>query len=646
MLQERIQPLGLQRMERYEGFWKQYMELVRCHVIPYQWDALNDRLEEAEASHCIKNFEIAAGRKIGKHGGCPWQDTDLYKWLEAVAYTLIWHQDKNLEKLADQSIDLIAAAQQSDGYLDTYYILNGLEKRFTNLMADHELYCLGHLIEAAVAYYQATGKSKLLEVAERFIGCVERNIGREERKKPGYPGHEVAEMALVKLYRLTGNKQYLQLAEYFIEQRGQEPLYFEEELKENGNDFFWKDSSFRFQYYQAGLPVRKQQRAEGHAVRACYLYSGMADLAGETADEELFAVCEKIWNNIVRRQMYIHGGIGASAYGESFTFDYDLPNDTIYAETCAAISLAFFAERMFELTGESKYMDVLERALYNGIISGMSMDGKRFFYVNPLEVWPEASEKDNSKKHVRPERQKWFGCACCPPNVARLLSSLGEYAYGQRHDTLYINLYMGGSIKTDFGGQEQLFEIETNYPWEGKIRLTALNDQNTKGTVAMRIPEWCQEFTLRKNGVLAGSVQDGYVCLTDEFKSGDALELDLQMPVRLVQADTKVRENIGKVALMRGPLLYCLEEVDNGSQLHCVYMDEDWKPELLEGEDILEGMKVVRTEGKRLVQKSEEDNHLYQEYREPEFNDQSLLFIPYFAWNNRSKGEMMVWIKK
>lgn len=646
MLEKKMRPISLDKIEIQDPFWREYMELVRNHVIPYQWEALNDRIEGAAPSHCIRNFRVASGREQGTFNGMVFQDSDLYKWLEAVAYSLMWHPDEKLEKTADDAIDLIAAAQQEDGYLDTYYIINGLDKRFTNLMNNHELYCMGHMVEAAVAYYKATGKRKFLDVAIRFVGCADANLGVGEGKKPGYPGHEVAEMALAALYEVTKDPKHLKLAKYFIDQRGQKPLYFEEEYKKYGNKFHWSESYFQMQYYQAGKPVRQQDKAEGHAVRAVYLYSGMAEVASKTEDEELFRACEKLWKNIVEKQMYITGAIGASHYGESFTFDYDLPNDTVYGETCAAIGLVFFARRMLEISRDGRYADVMERALYNGVISGMSLDGTRFFYVNPLEVVPESSEKDQGKCHVKSERQKWFGCACCPPNVARLLSSIGGYAFEQDGDTFYLNLFIGGELEAELGGKKNRFRIETSYPWNGDVKISVSNDEAVEFTCALRIPGWCRNYSLKINGEAAAcEVVKGYVSIRRRWNRGDEIQLSMEMPAELIAANPKVRADVGKVAVMRGPVVYCLEEADNGAQLQELYLadraqfTETYEPGLLK--DVV----ILTADGKRLCGDEWKDGALYKTYTGQRFRDQKLKFIPYYAWSNRKIGEMTVWVR-
>ena len=646
MLSKKMNPVSLKAVDIRDPFWKGYMELIRNRVIPYQWDALNDRIKGADPSHCMQNFRVAAGIEAGEFQGMVFQDSDVYKWLEAVAYSLMWHKDDRLEALADEAIGLIGSAQQEDGYLNTYYIINGLDKRFTNLMNNHELYCCGHMIEAAVAYYKATGKRKFLDTAVRFVDCVDKNLGLEDGKKPGYPGHEVIEMALVSLYGVTGDEKHLKLAKYFIDQRGQSPLYFEEECKKYGNRCDWLDSSFGYQYYQAGLPVREQKAAEGHAVRAVYLYSGMADVAGATEDEELMKACEALWSNIVERQMYITGAIGSASHGEAFTFDYDLPNDTVYAETCAAIGLIFFARRMLEITGDSRYGDVMERALFNGVISGMSLDGQRFFYVNPLEVVPESSEKDHNKIHVKPERQKWFGCACCPPNVARLLSSIGGYAYEQNEKELFMNLFIGGDIEAVLDGRKNHISVETSYPWRGEVKITIDNEQDTDFTYALRIPGWCRNYTLMVNGKEEEcSVEKGYARFTRTWKAGDVLLLRMDMPVELIGANPRVREDVGKAAVMRGPLVYCLEEADNGDQLHRLYIKENTKFTVTEEPGLLGGVVTIQGDGKRLSEDGWDDHMLYQPLSEPRFEDRELKFIPYYTWANRGKGEMSVWVR-
>ena len=510
-------PLSLRDVQIKDAFWKKEMELVRTEVIPYQWAALNDQVEGAAPSYCMHNFKAAGKqneerREQGKEFrepvytfrgfealpedpahpeddkfyGFVFQDSDFYKWIEAVGYSLTQHPDPELEKIADDAIQIVCAAQQDDGYLDTYYILNGKDKIFSNLKDNHELYCLGHLLEGAVAYYQATGKDQLLNTACRYADYVADYFGPEEGKCKGYPGHEIAEMALVRLYETTKNDKYLKLAKYFIDERGTRPYYFDqehpEEVKKNPD-------GLRYEYNQAHLPVREQDEAVGHAVRAVYLYSGMADIARLSDDDKLFEACNTLWNNIVDKKLYITGGIGGTHIGEAFSFNYDLPNDTAYAETCASIGLVFFARRMLEMYPDSRYADVMEQALYNTVLSGMALDGKSFFYVNPLEVLPEACHKDERKFHVKDIRQKWFGCACCPPNLARTLSSVSSYAFTENDDTLFVHLYIGSDVKKKVNGQEVAVHIDSAFPWDGKVTVS-VDGANVPLTLALRIPGW------------------------------------------------------------------------------------------------------------------------------------------------------------
>ena len=627
-----------------DAFWSNLRETARREGIPYQWLALTDRVPGAEPSYWMHNFRAAAGLEPGGHGGCVFQDSDGAKWLEAVAYSLHSHPDPELEAVADGAIEAIVAAQQPDGYLDTYYILTGMDKRWSNLKDNHELYCAGHMIEAAVAYYESTGKRALLDAMLRYVDLIDREIGPEEGKRHGYPGHPEIELALMRLYAVTGDEKHLRLAKYFVDERGQSPLYFERETRENGNEFYWQNSPFGYQYYQAGKPVREQTEAEGHAVRAMYLYSGMADVARATGDESLVRACETLWDSVVRRRMYVTGAIGSTEHGEAFTFDYDLPNDTIYGETCAAIGLVFFAKRMLALRPRGEYADVMERALYNGVISGMQLDGKRFFYVNPLEVNPVACEKDPHKRHVKPERQKWFGCACCPPNLIRLLMSLEDYVCAADGESLFVHLYVGGEYAARVGETGVRLRMETRYPWDGGVEIRVEPQRPAAFALALRLPGWCRGWTLRVNGEpCACEVRDGYAYVQREWRPGDRASLHLEMPAQFVRANPLVAEDAGKAALTRGPLVYCLEEIDNGANLHLLRaaggeIDARWEPDLLGG--------VVTLEADGLRESAEWAGPLYAACAAPETRPVRLRFIPYYAWANRGLGEMRVWIRE
>jgi len=634
-------PVAVADFRPDDTFFAPRMEVIRKQMLPYQWAALNDLLPDTEPSYCINNFRIAAGLKDGVRLGMVFQDSDLYKWLEAVSFALMSGRDEALEGWVDEAIDLMEKAQQPDGYLNTYYQLVEPGRRFTNLQENHELYCAGHLIEAAVAHKIATGSDRLLNIAIRFADLIDQTFGPEEGKLKGYPGHEVIEMALVKLYRLTGEARYLRLAKYFIDQRGQSPLYFEEEARKHNHPLKWMDSFMKYQYYQAGKPVREQMVAEGHAVRAMYLYSGMADVARETEDEELWNACVRLWDDVTTRQMYVTGAIGQSEVGESFTYDYDLPNDTIYAETCAQLGLCFFAQRMLMKDLDSRYADVMERVLYNGALSGMSLDGTRFFYVNPLEVVPKACEEDDLLRHVKYVRQKWFPCSCCPPNLARTLESIAGYAYSTGERSVNVHLYIGGELKVDLGGQEAALKVTTEYPWSGAVKVDVMSD----GDYALRLrkPGWCMKFCLKLNGApVTPAVEKGYIILPGPWREGDYVEVDFDMPVQLVRANPRVRQDIGKLAVTRGPLVYCLEQVDNGEELHRLAIrpgtefTASWEP------DLLGGIVSLSCEGLRLA---EDQDALYAPATSPlAARPCTLKWIPYYAWTNRAPGEMRVWV--
>ncbi|GIP54329.1 glycoside hydrolase family 127 protein [Paenibacillus vini] len=643
----------LNQVKIQDEFWDYYIKLVREVVVPYQWDALNDRVSGAEPSGAVRNFKIAAGLEQGDFYGMVFQDSDIAKWLEAVAYLLESQPDPALEEIADGLIDIIEQAQHEDGYLNTYFTLKEPGQRWTNLAECHELYCAGHMIEAAVAYYRATGKRKLLDVVSRFADHIDSVFGTEPGKLAGYDGHQEIELALVKLYQVTGNERYLRLSRYFLDQRGQKPSFYQIQLDERGGKTHWPsgNEAIDLEYNQSHLPVREQETAIGHAVRLLYMLTGMADVAAETGDESLLAACRKLWDNIVSRQMYITGGVGSMPQGEAFSFDYDLPNDTVYAETCASIGLIFFAQRMLKLAPESQFADVMERALYNTVVGGMSRDGKHFFYVNPLEVDPKACGGANHKyDHVKPVRQEWFGCACCPPNVARLLASLGEYIYTVQGDTIYTHLYIGGEAALELGESKVTLKQASNYPWDGEIKLEVFPEQaGEKFTLAVRIPGWCKQASLLLNGSAYplgdNTVVNGYARIEREWQSGDVLELRLEMPVLRMHSHPSVRANAGKVALQRGPLVYCLEQADNGPDLHEVVLPRDAELKAAKEEELLGGVVAISAEGLRL-RDEEWSGGLYSPEPALGMKQATVKFIPYYAWANRGEGEMTVWVRE
>ena len=641
---ENLRQMDLDKIEITKGLLADKYETVVENVIPYQWLALNDQIENADPSHALANFRIAAGLEKGEFVGMVFQDSDVAKWLEAVAYQLAVKPDESLKDRADGVIDIIAKAQEEDGYLNTYYQVKEPDKKWTNLSECHELYCAGHMLEAAVAYYHATGERKLLDVMIRFVDLIDSLFGREEGKLKGYPGHQEIELALMKLYEITGDEKHVNLASYFIEERGREPNYFHEEYEKRGRVSHWPDFFKNgLAYNQAHKTVREQSVATGHAVRAVYMYSGMADLARKQNDESLARVCRTLWDNVTEKQMYITGGIGSSGYQEAFTVDYDIPNERAYNETCASIGLMFWAQRMILLDGEARYADVMERAFYNGILSGMSEDGKRFFYVNPLEVIPPVCDSRNDMEHVEPVRQKWFTCACCPPNLARLLTSLGQYIYLQTDDALWVNLYGNSRVTAELKEGTVQLEQSGDYPWDGKIRMNISLEGEQSFSLKLRIPAWCgNSFTLSVNGEALEAVPEkGYVTIKRSWKGGDTIDLNLPMDIKRIYTNQQVGSNAGKTALMKGPIVYCLEEADNGKNLSSLILKEGGSITSRFDEKLLGGVNQLKAEGFREISRG---NSLYGETK-PDKEAVELTFVPYYSWNNRGKGELLVWIR-
>lgn len=636
MTRDEIRPVALRDVQVADGFFSRYADLVREEVIPYQWEALNDRIPGAEKSGCLRNFRIAAGQEAGEFTGMVFQDSDIGKWLEAVAYSLTTHPDAALERTADEVIELLEAAQREDGYLDTYFIVKDPKNRWKCLRDCHELYCAGHLLEGAVAYWQATGKDRFLNVMRRYVDYIATVFGRGEGQMRGYPGHEEIELALCKLYDVTGEKKYLDLAAYFIDERGRDPKYFLEERKTRGDAFHWEGNDAQgMEYFQSHAPVREQTEAVGHAVRAVYLYSGMADVAMRTGDEGLLEACRRLYRNIADKRLYVTGAIGSTYIGEAFTFDYDLPNDTAYAETCASVGLIFFMKRMLEADGAAEYGDMMERALYNTVLAGMAMDGKSFFYVNPLEVFPEADEKDPSKRHVKTVRQKWFACACCPPNVARLLADLGSYIYRRKGSAVTADLFIGSRLALP-GGAELIQTSEV--PFGGKVTFT-LRGAAQGFSLRVRCPEWAEGVTC----TAPCRKENGYIAIQKDWQDGDSVTLVFGMEPRRIYANPLVRQDAGKVCLMRGPLVYCLEEADNGANLHLLRLPEGEPVEAVRGEGALFGMTLLRAKGRRFVPHG---SRLYAPDRQGREEEARLTFVPYFAWGNRDKGEMAVYVRE
>ncbi len=618
---------------RSGGFIGKYQRLVKDTVIPYQYDVLCDKAEGAEKSHVIRNFENAA-KALRKEDagdgfyGMVFQDSDAAKWIEAAAYSLACFSDGELEKTVDTLIEKIAAAQDDDGYLNTRFTVTDRDKRWTNLLEGHELYCAGHMAEAACAYYEVTGKRRLLDVMLKNVEHIYRHFITEGRE--GYPGHPEIELALLKLYRTSGDERCLELARHFIDRRGVDAEFFKKE-RERRNWTVWGNNGEDGDYQQSGRPVREQSDATGHAVRAVYLYTGMADLAGETGDVELHDACVRLWDSMTKRRMYITGGIGSTVRGEAFSVDYDLPSDTAYAESCASVGLIFFASRMLEYEVKGEYADVMERAFYNTVLAGMQLDGKRFFYVNPLEVDPGISGISPDKRHDLPQRPGWYACACCPPNIARLISSFGRYAYGESGDTAYCHMYADGEVTFDNGVR---LICRTGYPYSFEIKYTVVKG----GRLAIRIAGWSESCRLEKNGAeLSEKLSDGYVYLG--VNDGDELVLTLDGTPKLYYPSVKIPSLTGMAAVCRGPLVYCFEGVDNGGDVRSLSIDADGDI-TVQGEDgslggaVKLAVKAIRTE---------DGDELYSS-RAPQRNGCAAVAVPYYTWGNRGENQMRVWL--
>ena len=583
---KRITPVRFSDVRIDDSFWSPRLDRHKTATLPVCIDQIENQTGR------IRNFENAA-KGEGEHSGIYYDDSDVYKALEGMAYSLQIHPDPALEAKCDEWIDKFAAAQQPDGYINTFYTLTGLEGRWDN-MSKHEMYCAGHMTEAAVAYYYATGKRKFLDVSIRMADHMMSVFGPDKRH--WVPGHEEIELALVKLYEATGEKKYLDFAGWLLDQRG------------HGYGTYGKaGGNWHAAYFQDDVPVRELSTIAGHAVRAMYLYCGMADVAAYTGDTGLTDALDRLWDHVVLKNMYITGGIGQSAQNEGITEDYDLPNLTAYCETCASVGMVFWNWRMNQFTGDAKYADVLERSLYNGALAGINLAGDRFFYVNPLE-----SLGDH-------HRQEWYGCACCPSQICRFLPSIGNYIYGVSDEALWVNLYMGNTASIKVGGKEVTVTQETKYPWAGAVRLTLGLKGSVKTQVRLRIPGWCKEYTLSVNGnAVEPTVEKGYAVLDGRWKDGDVIDLTLDMPVEVVEADPRVKEDVGKRAVQRGPLVYCIEEADNKTDFDVITINPqaDWETGF--EADFLSGVVKI--------------------------TDGSTTYIPYYAWDNREPGKMKVWI--
>ncbi|MFT3935076.1 MAG: glycoside hydrolase family 127 protein [Chitinophagaceae bacterium] len=626
-----------------DKFWLPRIEVNRTVTIPASF-------ERCENTGRVKNFTMAAEKKGKFCTTYPFDDTDIYKTIEGASYSLAVHPDAKLEKYLDSLIDLIGKAQEPDGYLYTARTIDpanphkwaGTERWQKERELSHELYDAGHLYEAAAAHYVATKKRNLFDIALKNADLVCSVFGPD--KKHVAPGHEIVEMGLVKLYRLTGKKEYLNTAKFFIEERGHYAGY------DPKSKDLWKNGA----YWQDDKPVTEQDEAEGHAVRAGYLYSAVADIAALTGDDSLLRAVDKIWNNVVSKKIYVQGGVGAIGDGERFGVNYELPNATAYNETCAAIANVYWNYRMFLLHGDAKYIDVLEKSLYNGLISGVGLDGKSFFYTNAMQVKQDPVSLGTngfSSGVSEAGRSGWFECSCCPTNVARLLPAVPGYMYAQKDDNLYVNLFIAGAADMMIGKTQVGIVQQNNYPWDGDLTFTINPKKKTNFNLLVRIPGWAQNTVIpsdlyqfepgaatkpviKVNGqAVEYSIENGYAVIARAWQKNDVVNVNLPMEVKRITANKKIKDDLGKVALQRGPLVYCAEWPDNNGKTSNIIMPKDtrftseFKPALLNGVMVLQATVpavVVNNNSVSTVQ-------------------QPFTAIPYYSWANRGKGEMMIW---
>ncbi len=586
----------------------------------------------------------------------PFWDSDIGKTIEAISYRLITKPDAELESRVDSIVDLLEKEQFPDGYLNTYYRTCEIGNRWTNLYYMHELYCAGHLMEGAVAYYEATGKRKFMDLMCRYADHIAARFGPDPGQTRGYCGHPEIELALVRLAKASGNRVYLELSKFFIDERGRQPYYFETESLARGVDTTVTANQKRhlkhflrsrgpYAEYQAHLPVREQKEPVGHAVRAMYLYSGMADIAAEFGDRELLAACETIWDAMTKTQYAVTGGIGPVSEGERFSFAYDIPNEHTYNESCAAVAQVMWARRMLQFDCDGKYADIMEQTLFNVVLASLSRSGDRYFYANYLAVHPEFFEHASAAliDKMRAERQEWFDVACCPPNISRLIGSLGEYLYSTGEAGIFVHLFAPGTARFDADGIGATLAIATGYPWDGAVRIRVEFEKATRYRIGLRIPGWCDAWSLTVNGTeVPYTLRKGY-CVIDRIWRNDTIELDLEIrPVR-IESRPDVRENCGRVALKRGPVVYCLEEADNGRKIQDISIRTRGEIRETTGLDgLFSGTVCLELEGTRRDCGTWRDD-LYRELQDSRI-PVVVRAIPYYLWGNRGFGEMTVWI--
>ncbi|QPV65108.1 glycoside hydrolase family 127 protein [Halosimplex litoreum] len=637
-----MKPVSLTDASIDDDFWTPRIQTVRDSTI----DFVYDRLVE---SGRIENFRIAAGEADGDFQGRFYNDSDVYKWLEGACYFLTTDSDADLRERVDELVSLIASAQEADGYLNTYFQLVEPEQKWTNLHVLHELYCAGHLFEAAIAHSEATGEDSLVKVATALADHIDERFGPDGYR--GVPGHEGIELALVKLYRETGEQRYLDLAEHFVDHRGDPDsrlkyeAFHPEEIAGDAYDHVVEDGEYDGRYFQDHAPLREQETVEGHAVRAMYLYTGAGDVAIETGDDELVAVLERLWENMTERRMYVTGGIGSSHEGERFTGDYDLPNETSYAETCAALGSIIWNRRLLQLTREAKYADLQSRTLYNALLAGLSLDGTRFFYANPHEMGPEGHPlHDEDPNRFAAQRQGWFQTACCPTNVPRLLASLATQVYASDDSSLYVNHHIGSEATVVVDDTTVTVEQESSFPWDAESCLTVTPAQPATFELALRIPEWCTDVSVTVAGEETEATPGEFLHVEREWTAGDKIVFEGSFPVTFVRANPNVRSASGAVAVQRGPVVYCLEGQDSPRPLHQLRLLPDGDTVVDHDHELLDGVTTLDLDALVPEESCWAGGPLYQPDSETTVETTTVRAIPYYGWANRGEDEMRVWV--
>jgi len=601
-----LSPVPFNQVEIRDQFWSRYLKIAEQGILPAN-------IEFCEKTGRLTNFDKAAGKIPGKFEGTFFNDSDVHKMIEGACYLYARTKNPELGKWLDDMTNRIISAQQKDGYLNTYFTLAEPEKKWTNLRDMHEMYCAGHFIESAVAHFQATGKRNMLDAAQRLADHIDSIFGADKRH--GVCGHEEIELALVRLYKATGEERYLKLADFFVNERG----------RSCGRELYGE-------YFQDHKPIAEQEEAVGHAVRAMYFYSAITDLIPYTKRPEYIASMDRLWENVATKKMYVTGSVGARHGSEAFGDNYELPNEAAYSETCAAVGHAFWNHRLALLYGDAKYADVMERVIYNGLLSGVSLDGKKFFYVNPLA--------SRGAHH----RSQWFDCACCPPNILRFIARIGEFVYAQGGDDIFINLYVAGRTRLKINDREIFLTQETRYPWDGNIKITVDSPGAVSFTLHARIPGWCRKWNAKLNGkeINNPTLEKGYLKISGKWEKGEHLEIFLDMPVERIQSHPNVVSNHGRIAIQRGPLVYCIETVDNPENVYFLALprESDLKAEFIK--DLLGGVMVIK--GKAQILESEGNNEDLYSPVNSKIREVEMTAIPYYAWDNRAAGEMLVWI--